>query len=116
MYLDADGKVKTPACTAIWQRACRAPCWGWKPRVKYGKLSREQVLAPAIRLAREGFVLTRADTDILDTTVARFKQDPESAKIFLRPDGSPLQPGTNWCKPIWPIRWKPSPKGNRRLL
>jgi gamma-glutamyltranspeptidase/glutathione hydrolase len=50
-------------------------------------------MAPAIKLAREGFILTRADTDILDTTVQRFRSDPDAARIFLRPDGSPLQPG-----------------------
>lgn len=53
--------------------------------------SREQVLA--VKLARECFVLIRADTLILDTSIARFKQEPESAKIFLRPDGKPLQLG-----------------------
>ncbi|MCI4231188.1 gamma-glutamyltransferase, partial [Dickeya dianthicola] len=62
-------------------------------REKYGKLTREQVMTPAIKLAREGFILTRGDTDILDTTVKRFKQNPESARIFLHPDGSALQPG-----------------------
>lgn len=59
----------------------------------YGKLTRRQVMAPAIALARDGFVLTRADTDILDTTVAQFKDDAEARRIFLRPDGSALQPG-----------------------
>lgn len=49
---------------------------------KYGTMSRQQVMEPAIKLAREGFVLTRADTDVLDTTVDRFKQDPEVARIF----------------------------------
>ncbi|WP_440488719.1 gamma-glutamyltransferase [Serratia nevei] len=95
MYLDADGKVKKDASLYGYLAAgVPGTVLGMETaREKYGKLSREQVLAPAIRLAREGFVLTRADTDILDTTVARFKQDPESAKIFLRPDGSPLQPG-----------------------
>ncbi|EIS01729.1 gamma-glutamyltransferase, partial [Yersinia pestis PY-47] len=58
-----------------------------------GKLPRQQVMAPAIRLARDGFILTCADTDILDTTVKRFRQDPESARIFLRKDGEALQPG-----------------------
>ncbi|WP_347558085.1 gamma-glutamyltransferase [Robbsia sp. KACC 23696] len=59
----------------------------------YGKLTRRQVMLPAIKLARDGFVLTRADTDILDTTITRFKDDAEARRIFLRPDGSPLQPG-----------------------
>lgn len=60
---------------------------------KYGTMSRQQVMEPAIKLAREGFVLTRADTDVLDTTVDRFKQDPEVARIFLKPNGSAFQPG-----------------------
>ncbi|SMB25354.1 Gamma-glutamyltranspeptidase [Serratia proteamaculans] len=95
MYLDAAGNVKKGASLYGYLAAgVPGTVLGMETaRKKYGKLSREQVMAPAIKLAREGFVLTRADTDILDTTIARFKQDPESARIFLRPDGTPLQPG-----------------------
>ncbi|MGB8663962.1 MAG: gamma-glutamyltransferase [Serratia inhibens] len=95
MYLDAEGNVKKGASLYGYLAAgVPGTVLGMETaRQKYGKLSREQVMGPAIKLAREGFVLTRADTDILDTTVARFKQDPESAKIFLRPDGTALQPG-----------------------
>ena len=95
MYLEADGKVKKEASLYGYLAAgVPGTVLGMETaRQKYGKLSREQVMAPAIKLAREGFILTRADTDILDTTTARFKQDPESARIFLRKDGSPLQPG-----------------------
>ena len=50
-------------------------------------------MAPAIRLARDGFVLTRGDTDILDTTIDRFRKDPDAARIFLRPDGTPAAAG-----------------------
>jgi len=95
MYLDAEGNVKKGASLYGYLAAgVPGTVLGMETaRQKYGKLSREQVMGPAIKLAREGFILTRADTDILDTTVARFKQDPESAKIFLRPDGTALQPG-----------------------
>ncbi|WLE62033.1 gamma-glutamyltransferase [Burkholderia plantarii] len=60
---------------------------------KYGKLTLRQVMAPAIKLARDGYVLTRGDTDILDTTTGRFRDDPDAARVFLRKDGTPLQPG-----------------------
>ncbi|SUC34555.1 Gamma-glutamyltranspeptidase precursor [Providencia rustigianii] len=60
---------------------------------KYGTMDRQQAMKPAIKLARDGFILTRADTDVLDTTTERFKQDPEVARIFLKPDGSAYQPG-----------------------
>src|SRR5262245_38407393 len=33
---------------------------------EYGRLARSALLAPAIRLARDGYVLSRADADILD--------------------------------------------------
>ncbi|WP_111934217.1 gamma-glutamyltransferase [Paraburkholderia bryophila] len=95
MYLDADGKVR-PGESLYGYRAVGVP--GTVAGLdlaqrKYGKLTRQQVMAPAIKLAREGFILTRADTDILDTTVQRFRTDPDAARIFLRRDGTPLQPG-----------------------
>jgi len=95
MYLDADGKIK-PGASLHGYLAVGVPgtVAGFDlAQRKYGKLTRAQVLAPAIKLAREGFILTRGDTDILDTTVAYFKRDPEAARIFLRKDGTALQPG-----------------------
>lgn len=65
---------------------------------KFGRLSRQQIMAPAIRLAREGFTLTRADTDLMDTKIALFKKDAEAARIFLRPDGSAWQPGDHFVQ------------------
>lgn len=60
---------------------------------EYGSLPRPALLAPAVALARDGFVLGRADTEQLDAKAGRFAEDPAAAKIFLRPDGSRLQPG-----------------------
>ncbi|AOF18210.1 gamma-glutamyltransferase [Yersinia enterocolitica] len=95
MYLDKEGKV-TKDASLYGYLAAGVPgtVLGMdSAQKKYGKLTRQQVMAPAIKLAREGFVLTRADTDILDTTVKRFRQYPESARIFLRKNGEALQPG-----------------------
>ena len=66
---------------------------------EYGTMSRAQAMAPAIKLARDGFILTRADTDIIDAGGPRIKRDPVAAKIFFRPDGSPLQPGDRQVQP-----------------
>ena len=95
MYLDANGNVKKGASLYGYGAAgVPGTVMGLDlAQREYGRLTRAQVMAPAIRLAREGFVLTRADTDILDTTVKRFKDDPEAARIFLRKDGTALQPG-----------------------
>jgi gamma-glutamyltranspeptidase/glutathione hydrolase len=56
-------------------------------------------MAPAIRLAREGFVLVRGDTDILEAAVGRLRRDPEAARIFLKPDGSVPRPGEVLVQP-----------------
>jgi len=58
---------------------------------KYGKLSLEKVIAPAIKLARDGFSLAFEDTQDLkkDEYLAQF---PESKRIFLR-NGNYYQPG-----------------------
>ena len=58
---------------------------------KYGKLSLEKIIAPAIKLARDGFPLAYEDTQDLkkDEYLAQF---PESKRIFLR-DGNHYQPG-----------------------
>lgn len=95
MYLDEKGNVKRGASLYGYLAAgVPGTVLGLDTaQRKYGKLTRQQVMEPAIKLAREGFILNRGDTDILDTTIAKFRDDPEAARIFLRENGDPLQPG-----------------------
>ena len=58
---------------------------------EYGRLDRRALLTPAIALARDGYVLSLADTEILDGK--RFAKDPVAAKTFLRVDGSRFERG-----------------------
>lgn len=51
---------------------------------KYGTMKREQVMAPAIRLAENGFVLTEDDIKKLYTNIDEFKQQPNVVAIFLK--------------------------------
>jgi gamma-glutamyltranspeptidase/glutathione hydrolase len=60
---------------------------------EYGTLRRAKVMAPAIALARNGFVLGSADAALLAFGAGRIAKDPVAAKIFLRPDGTPFQAG-----------------------
>jgi gamma-glutamyltranspeptidase / glutathione hydrolase len=95
MYLDAQGKVMKDA-SLLGYLAAGVPgtVLGLETALKeYGRLPRAQVMAPAIKLARDGFVLTRGDTDILDQRASRFRADPALAAIFLRQDGAALEPG-----------------------
>ena len=95
MYLDAQGNVVKGA-SLLGYLAAGVPgtVLGLETaRKQYGTLPRAKVMAAAIKLARDGFVLTRGDTDILDQRTDRFRADPALAAIFLRKDGTALQPG-----------------------
>ena len=61
-------------------------------RAKYGTLPRAQLLAPAIRLAEDGFVLTQGDADVLTDAAKSFRAQSNVAAIFLDHD-APLQAG-----------------------
>jgi gamma-glutamyltranspeptidase/glutathione hydrolase len=95
MYLDPAGKP-IPDLSRYGWRAAGVPgtVMGLDRALnEYGSLPRAAVMAPAIALARDGFVLSRDDTELLDAKADRFAHDPAAAKIFLRPDGSRFMPG-----------------------
>ena len=95
MYLDAQGNpIKDLSLYGYLAAGVPGTVMGLdRALAEYGRLPRSKVMAPAIKLARGGFILNRGDTDILDTKVDRLSKDPAAAKIFLRPDGKPFQPG-----------------------
>lgn len=61
-------------------------------RERYGTKTRQELIAPALRLAAEGFVLEPGDIAAFAQGNALLAQDPAAAKIFLR-DGAPLPLG-----------------------
>jgi len=61
-------------------------------RREYGTLPRPVLMAASIRLARDGFILTRGDVDELDVGTAEFRAQPNVAAIFLH-QGTPFKPG-----------------------
>jgi gamma-glutamyltranspeptidase/glutathione hydrolase len=95
MYLDASGNPVREASLHGWKAsAIPGTVAGFElAEQSFGKLGRQKVMAPAIKLARDGYVLTRGDTDILDYVKPRLAADPVAAKIFLKPDGSGWGPG-----------------------
>ncbi len=60
---------------------------------EYGTLPRAKLLAPAIRLAQEGFVLTQGDADVLAQATAAFRTQPNVAAVFMN-HGLPYAAGT----------------------
>lgn len=59
---------------------------------KYGTMDRDKVMAPAIKLARQGYKLRQGDVDILHESTDDFAQHPHAASIFLD-DGEAWQAG-----------------------
>lgn len=95
MFLDADGKpdakksresalgIGVPGTVAGLSLALE----------KYGsgKFKLADLLAPAIKLARDGFILADDSADTLPDYRDRLAKWPASAKIFLRADGTSLR-------------------------
>jgi gamma-glutamyltranspeptidase/glutathione hydrolase len=73
---------------------------------KYGTMSRQQVLAPAIALAEEGIKVSFALNYELASRSARLRGNPESLRLFFKPDGSPLEIGDTWRQPdlAWTLK------------
>ena len=53
-------------------------------RKKYGTLTRQALLAPAIELADKGFVLEAGDVEMLEVGKEDFKKDKDASQIFLK--------------------------------
>ena len=58
----------------------------------YGKLSRQQILTPAVRLADEGFVVSRALHHSLKYQQKRLSRFPSTRQVFF-PQGNPIATG-----------------------
>lgn len=59
---------------------------------KYGTMTLQQVIAPAVKLAKDGYVLEAGDVRILGTSTDAFRKYPNVAAIFLD-HGQPWKAG-----------------------
>jgi gamma-glutamyltranspeptidase / glutathione hydrolase len=98
MYLDAKGNV-IPDASITGYKAIGVPgsvAGMVYAEKKYGKLTLAKVMAPAIRLASQGFVLTDEEAgELHDETLSMF---PESKRIFQR-DGNFYKAGEFFKQP-----------------
>ena len=103
MYLDAQGNVLPDSnlnSSVVGYRSIGVPgsvaglVYAEK---KYGKLSLQKVMAPAIKLARDGFSLAYEDAQDIkeDEYLSQF---PESKRLFLR-NGNYYRPGELFKQP-----------------
>ena len=94
MYLDKDGNVVKGMSTR-GHLAVGVPgtVSGMEYALaKYGSMKRAVLIAPAIRLANDGFALDQGDVDMFRSAIVDLRKDPASAAIFLK-GGEPLAVG-----------------------
>jgi len=94
MYLDAKGElIENASLVGYLAVAVPGSVLGLDTMLaKYGTMSRAAVMAPAIKLAEEGFTLTAGDVAILATATKAFTGQSNVAAIFLK-DGKPRKEG-----------------------
>jgi len=100
MFLDESGNVAPRRSLDTWL-AVGVPgsAAGLElARTRYGTLPRAALMAPAIRLASEGFVLTPGDMSVISTATKDLGKDPAAAAIFLH-DGQAMRPGDRLMQP-----------------
>lgn len=67
-------------------------------QLQFGRLPLAQVMAPALRLARDGFVVTPLLSRTILSARARLESEP-GARALLLPGGQPLRPGERLVQP-----------------
>jgi len=95
MYLDKDGNV-VPDLSSKGHLAVGVPgtVSGMEMALsKYGTKKRAEVIAPAIKLAENGFALEQGDVDLLGTATDEFKADAKDLGTIFLNKGQPLRVG-----------------------
>lgn len=95
MYLDAEGNVdRNRILSSLKSSGVPGTVAGLHyAHSKYGKLPWARLLAPAIELARDGFVVSRYMSDGLKRSAGRFRRSTASMKLFLKPNRKAYEAG-----------------------
>jgi gamma-glutamyltranspeptidase/glutathione hydrolase len=99
MFQDVNGNV-IPEKSTFGYNAVGTPgsVMGFDTALKrFGTMSRQQVIAPAIKLAENGFTLQAGDIKLMSYHLADFKKSPNVAAIFLK-NGQPYQVGDKFVQ------------------
>ena len=86
MYLDAKGDV-IPMASLYGYKAVAVPgtVMGFQKMLdEYGTMKREQVMAPAIKLAEQGFTLMAGDVAFFEANADYFRKEPNVGAVYLK--------------------------------
>ncbi len=99
MFLGKDGNVVKGRSTDTWLAVGvpGSPAGLEAARARWGALPRAALIAPAIKLARDGFVLGDGDVPLFRAGAEGLSHDPAAAAIFL-PGGKPPEVGDRFIQ------------------
>lgn len=100
LLLDDKGKfdrAKNMAFTGVATPGTVAGLWAAHSR--FGKLPWRKVVEPAVRLARDGVVLTDDEASALRGEQKALTRDPATARVFFKPGGEAYLPGDRVKQP-----------------
>jgi len=99
MYIGPDGKPTQESIFGWRSSGVPGAVAGFAEAYKrFGSKPWKMLLAPAIKLARDGFPVSKSFADSLKAAQNTLAQDPESKRIFLR-NGKLYQPGDVFEQP-----------------
>ena len=102
MYLDAEGEMTDKSRKGALAAGIPGDVAGfWYAHEHWGKLPWKDVVAPAIELARDGWMLDANHADDMSGTSEKMLEYgyADTAALFRKPDGSPLAAGDVWRQP-----------------
>jgi gamma-glutamyltranspeptidase/glutathione hydrolase len=96
MYLDAAGELTDRSVIGHLASGVPGAVMGlWEAHRRFGSKPWSELLAPAIELARDGFIVDSAFAGSLRDAAPRLRRFPGSAALLL-PGGEPLRAGSRW--------------------
>jgi gamma-glutamyltranspeptidase/glutathione hydrolase len=100
MYLDEAGNIRDNANhEGILAVGVPGPVAGLElAHGRYGRLEWAELVAPAVRLARDGIPITWKLHEDFKEKKATWERYPSSARVFMKDDGAIYQPGDLWVQ------------------
>lgn len=99
MFLDETGELSPRSHSGHLASGVPGTVAGlWELHRRYGSTPWPELLAPAVRLAEEGFLLSEAFVKAVADDAKRLREYPASAALFLS-EGEPVAVGSHWRNP-----------------
>lgn len=99
MYLDSAGGVTDKSVLGHLAAGVPGSVAGLaEAHARYGTMAWSELVTPAVRLARDGFVVDEYRNESIGSAAERLAMFPASRSQFL-PDGAPPAPGSLWTQP-----------------